>query len=137
VEQGGAPFSDSVTFNAPAANPCSVMISNPLNYALTFEAEGRTFNWYGLQMDNSVEKYYDDINTKKPYTIEPLTDYAIFYFGSLNGDSQQVNLNWKITPGQPPLSKTPRVSAAHEIPQNKSVTQQAHDAVSYLISMVL
>ena len=54
-EQGGVPFSSSITFQAPAKNPCALMIANPNGLSLTFyTTTAANFNWYSLQLSNNL-----------------------------------------------------------------------------------
>ena len=40
-EQGGSEWTAFAYFNAPTGNPCTLMIYNPLNYAITFGVVGK------------------------------------------------------------------------------------------------
>lgn len=93
-------YSGSVDFNAPAKNPCALIVYNPQDLALTFTVEGRGITWYGLQMAASVQEYFDEINTRQTYTLEPETDHTVFYFGSLALQfDAPMTLSWSATPG--------------------------------------
>ena len=46
--QGSVNHKGSATFNAPANNPCALMVYFPLDMALTFTVNGSKLSWYGL-----------------------------------------------------------------------------------------
>lgn len=99
-EQGSVDYSGSVKFNAPAKNPCALIVYNPQDLALTFTVDGKSISWYGLQMAASVQEYFDEINTRKTYTLEPETDHTVFYFGSLAlSKDAPMTLSWEVTAG--------------------------------------